>query len=63
MDSSTLEILQWGLGMLTLLTVAILGWLFAIQRDLSDFRGSIKILKVVLIVLKKFRYGQKRQHG
>ena len=45
MDNSTLEILQWGLGILTAIAVAILGWLFTIQRDLSDLKGSIKNLE------------------
>ena len=45
MDNATLEVLQWGLGILTAIAVAILGWLFTIQRDLSDLKGSIKNLE------------------
>ena len=45
MDTSTLEILQWGLGMVALVVIAILGWLFTIQRDVSDVKGSIRNLE------------------
>lgn len=45
MDNSTLEILQWGFGILTLIGVATLGWLFTLQRDVSDLKGNVKKLE------------------